>query len=152
MKFFTSLLALLLTVTETFAAPKCTPDPGPRTPLTSKSLQNQVSVPILLKHATKLQQFSQRSGGSRAHGTDGYNASVAYIKELLDATGFYHTEYQEVFSSSTVYTNVTLTDSSGQSFTYGEDLVDMIDAPAGLVTAPLVIVNNSGCNRVRPLF
>jgi len=151
MKSLTSLLVLLIATTGTFGAPKCAPDPRPRTPLTSKALQQQIKVPELLKHATKLQEFSQRSGGTRAHGTEGYNASVAYIKQLLDATGFYNTEYQEIFSSSTTYTNVSLTDSSGQSFTYGDELVEMIDAPAGLVTAPLVIVNNLGCNRVRYL-
>jgi len=144
MKFLPLLLAFLAAVDSSTAQ-------GPslfgRPPLTARALQNDVHAQNLRVHANKLQQFSLLSNGTRSHGTAGYNASVAYIKQLLEATGFYQTELQPVTSVTIVFTQLAVSDSSGT--TYSEaDIIPMYDSPAGLVTAPLLVVSNTGCESV----
>ncbi|KAF8159876.1 hypothetical protein B0H34DRAFT_654773 [Crassisporium funariophilum] len=112
----------------------------PRRPLVESSrLQRTLSSRNLMKHAKKFVKFSELSNGTRAFGTKAHNASIAYIKDLLDKTRYYDTEYQTfpyLFSegSATFAANGTAYDTAW--FTYG---------PAGDVTAPIVVVANVGC-------
>ena len=135
-----STLALLLSAS--FVAAQSSSKPA----LSVEALQKQVNATKLFAHAVQLQKISDLSNGIRAHGSAGYNASVSYVKELLDATGFYHTEYQAVPYNSTVFTKTNFSESSGQS--YGSFAVGMENSPAGVVTAPLVVVNDTGCKAV----
>jgi len=115
---------------------------GPRRPLTSKDLRDRVVLPNLLGHAHKFLGFSKLSNGTRSYGTDGYNTTVAYIKKLLDNTGFYHTEYQSL--PHPLYTHTPTFSVAGQPYNaLGFDFT-----PAGVVTAPIVVASNLGCTPV----
>ncbi|MFF2925935.1 M20/M25/M40 family metallo-hydrolase [Streptomyces celluloflavus] len=50
-----------------------------------------VSEGEVMPHLQALQRIADRNGGNRAHGTQGYADSVAYVRKALDRAGF-HTE------------------------------------------------------------
>ncbi|KAF9003029.1 hypothetical protein BDQ17DRAFT_1390645 [Cyathus striatus] len=108
--------------------------PEQKNPLvTSAELSNTIYSSNLLKHTKKFLKFSQFSGGTRAFGSTGHNATVKYLKSLLDNTGYYDTEYQTfpyLYSEGTAQFS---------RFTYG---------PGGYVAAPLIVTNNLGCEIV----
>ncbi|MEV6228554.1 M28 family peptidase [Saccharopolyspora shandongensis] len=47
-----------------------------------------VSTADVLPHLQEFQRIADRNGGNRAHGTRGYQESLDYVKERLDAAGF----------------------------------------------------------------
>ncbi|MFF3120913.1 M28 family peptidase [Streptomyces sp. NPDC057908] len=47
-----------------------------------------VSEQQVMPHLRALQRIADRNGGNRAHGTQGYADSVAYVKNALDRAGF----------------------------------------------------------------
>lgn len=116
-----------------------------RKPLvTSTKLQQEIHSHNLVKHAKQLVNFSKLSNGTRAFGSLGHNATLSYIKGLLDKTNFYDTVYQTfpyLYSDGNATFSANGTSYSASWFTYG---------PAGDVTAPLVIVNDLGCEAVSP--
>lgn len=67
-----------------------------RIALTSQALQRTISASDLVKHATRLQEISALSGGTRHFGSKAYNASISYVKSEPDKTGFYGTQYQTI--------------------------------------------------------
>jgi hypothetical protein len=116
-----------------------------RKPLvTSTKLQQEIHSHNLVNHAKQLVNFSKLSNGTRAFGSLGHNATLSYIKGLLDKTNFYDTVYQTfpyLYSDGNANFSANGTSYSTSWFTYG---------PAGDVTAPLVIVNDLGCEAVSP--
>ncbi|WP_406510280.1 M20/M25/M40 family metallo-hydrolase [Streptomyces sp. NBC_00212] len=50
-----------------------------------------ISQSQVMPHLKALQRIADRNGGNRAHGTQGYAQSVAYVRHALDRAGF-HTE------------------------------------------------------------
>ncbi|EAU89967.1 LAP1 [Coprinopsis cinerea okayama7 len=117
---------------------------GPHRPLVdSDELQASISAHNLLAHARQLDAFADLTstgiGRNRAFGSLGHNATVDYIKQLLDETGYYDT-YLETFpwqySESRVQFFVGEEQYATAPFTYG---------PAGDVEAPIVPVNALGC-------
>ena len=114
-----------------------------RKPLvTSTRLQQEIHSHNLVKHARQLVNFSKLSNGTRVFGSLGHNATLNYIKGLLDKTNFYDTVYQTFpyfYSDGSATFSANGTSYSTSWFTYG---------PAGNVTAPLVIVNDLGCEAV----
>jgi hypothetical protein len=114
-----------------------------RKPLvTSAKLQQELHSPNLVKHAKQLVNFSKLSNGTRAFGSLGHNATLSYIKDLLDKTNFYDTVYQTfpyLYSDGNASFSANGTSYSTSWFTYG---------PAGNITAPLAIVNDLGCEAV----
>lgn len=115
-----------------------------KAPLTARALQNTISSKNLLSHAEQLLQFSKLSNGTRAFGSQGHEATIHYVKRLLDRTGFYDVEFQtftypysESRSQLTIDGEVVPT----QAFTY---------APGGDATGPVALVSNDGCLAVRP--
>lgn len=114
----------------------------PKPLVSSTLLQLTISSNNLLKHAKNLYKFANDNGGTRAFGSKGHNATVNYIKKLLDDTKYYDTELQTfpyLFSEGTSKFSANGTDYATSWFTYG---------PAGDVTAPIVVVNNLGCDLV----
>jgi len=144
MRFLPLLLAFLAVVD--YSAAQGNHFPG-RPTLTAKALQDDIRGQKLRTHANKLQQFALLGNGTRAHGTAGYNASVTYIKQLLDATGFYQTELQSITSESITFTQLAVSDSAGTTYNQA-DIIPMYYSPAGLVTADLLVTNNAGCESV----
>ncbi|WP_405738678.1 M20/M25/M40 family metallo-hydrolase [Streptomyces sp. NBC_01525] len=60
---------------------------GPPGPAAAPTVRADEVMP----HLRALQQIADRNGGNRAHGTQGYADSVAYVRKALDRAGF-HTE------------------------------------------------------------
>jgi len=116
--------------------------PPPKPPLTASALQSDIVSSKLYNHANVLQHLSLLSSGKRSHGTKAYNYSVAYFKGLLDLSGFYDTELQLVTSSELAFTQLAFSDSDSTTYT---DTDPLHFGPAGLVTAPLLVVDNVGC-------
>lgn len=110
--------------------------------LTPQALEDLVNRENLLNHATQFLAFSELSNGTRAFGSKGHDATIRYIKGLLDETGYYDTEFEEFVYS---YSEATAQFSAnGQSYpTKGLGY-----APSGEVTGPVVVVNNLGCEAV----
>ncbi|TEB20169.1 Zn-dependent exopeptidase [Coprinellus micaceus] len=108
--------------------------------VSSTGLQLLTTKLTLLAHARQFLKFSQLSDGTRAFGSKGHNATVNYIKTLLDATRYYDTELQTfpyLFSSGEATFAVDNSAVESQWFTYG---------PAGDITAQIVPVANLGCD------
>ncbi|KAF5329514.1 hypothetical protein D9619_009067 [Psilocybe cf. subviscida] len=107
----------------------------------STLLQATIFGQGLLFHARQFVEHSKKSNGTRVFGSAGHNATVNYIKTLLDATRYYDTEIQTFpylysagsatfgLSNGTTYSDVNW-------FTYG---------PGGDVTAPIILVDREGC-------
>lgn len=106
----------------------------------SGALQALSSRLTLLAHAREFIKHSQLSEGNRAFGSRGHNATVNYIKRLLDLTGYYDTELQTfpyLYSSGSATFAANNEQFETKWFTYG---------PGGDVTATLVPVANLGCD------
>ncbi|EAU90009.1 LAP1 [Coprinopsis cinerea okayama7 len=113
---------------------------GPRRPLVdSEKLQASIHANNLLHHARQFEKFSDLSNRNRAFGSKGHNATVNYIKRLLDQTGYYDTYLQTFpyqYSESRVSFSANDVSYETTTFTYG---------PTGNVEAPLVPVDALGC-------
>ena len=55
------------------------------TPADSSALRAAVTAPGILAHEQALQAIASANGGTRASGTPGFDASLAYVKGKLDA-------------------------------------------------------------------
>ncbi|KAF2750143.1 aminopeptidase-like protein Y [Sporormia fimetaria CBS 119925] len=105
-----------------------------------KELQEAVTLKDLMAGAKKLQEFADRNGGNRAFGGAGHNATTEWLYQELKKTGYYNVYKQpfvELFTAATVESSANGEAFMGEYMTYG---------PSGDVTAPLVLVNNLGCN------
>jgi hypothetical protein len=56
--------------------------------INTKRLRNAVTVNGILGHERVFQRIANQNGGTRASGTPGYDASVAYIADRLEAAGY----------------------------------------------------------------
>lgn len=138
-----AVLAVAQTDTDADASARILPF-LPKPLVQSSLLQLLLTERGLMNHAKQFAKFASQSGGTRAFGTPGHNATVAYIKRQLDYTGYYDTEIQTfpyLFSqgTSTFAANGTTIESAW--FTYGP-------ATDGPLTKPLVPVDNLGCTAV----
>jgi len=146
MKILTATTLLVIATVSTAQDVKTSPDLPTQWPLKplvdSDGLQSSIHSKNLLNHAEQFVKFAQISNGTRAFGSVGHNATVAYIKKLLDKTGYYDTVLQTfpyLYSSGTTQLSANGTDYTSGWFTYG---------PEGDVTAPIGVVNNLGCELV----
>ena len=60
----------------------------------SSALRNAVTVAGIMQHEQALQAIANQNGGTRASGTSGFDASLAYVKGELEATGYYDVTVQ----------------------------------------------------------
>ena len=81
----TTTAACLLSAPLAFAAP--TAD--------SSALRSAVTAAGVVEHENAFQTIATANGGNRASGTPGYDASLAYVKDKLNATGYFDTRVQE---------------------------------------------------------
>lgn len=72
--------AVLLSATVPFASAA--------TPTDSTELRDAVTTESIVEHLEALQAIADANGGTRASGTPGYDASLAYVKAQLDAAGY----------------------------------------------------------------
>ncbi|KAF5310485.1 hypothetical protein D9611_012322 [Ephemerocybe angulata] len=140
MKLSTSFITLALALSPFAAAQDDARTISLKPLVNSVALQALTSKLTLLGHAREFLKFSQLSGGTRAFGSKGHNATVSYIKTLLDLTGYYDTQLQTfpyLFSSGSATFAANNEEFTTKWFTYG---------PSGDVTALLVPVANLGCD------
>lgn len=64
------------------------PTPNPVPSVDSAGLREAVDATAIRTHLEELQRIAEAHGGSRAAGTAGYDASVAYVESRLEATGY----------------------------------------------------------------
>ncbi|RXW24391.1 hypothetical protein EST38_g1495 [Candolleomyces aberdarensis] len=113
--------------------------PSRKPAVTTDGLERLISRSKLLAHAEQFFSFAQLSNGNRAFGSKGHEATIQYIKRLLDRTGYYDVEFQTFtypYAESRSQLTVDGKDLLTQAFTY---------SPGGDVTAPIAIVSNVGC-------
>jgi len=112
--------------------------------VTSAAFQAQITPQRLLKHAYSLSNITQSKGGDRFVGSVAQKASLAYIKNLLDSTGYYKTEYQNVPFTLRTH-NLTLTVDGKALPGLGVDRCIEKEA-----AGPLLLIPGAGCTAVRP--
>ncbi len=61
----------------------------------SSALRSAVTTGGIMDHENAFQTIATANGDNRAAGTPGYDASLAYVKGKLDATGYFATRVQE---------------------------------------------------------
>ncbi|MFW6600305.1 M28 family peptidase [Propionibacteriaceae bacterium Y2011] len=114
------------------------PTPGtvPPTPGTVPPTE-AMTVAGVRAHMAALQRVADANAGNRAAGTPGYEASVAYVREVLEAVGYEVAEQTFTFTYNEVRRQRVVREGGGS-----EIPVDVMEGspatPAGGVTAPLV--------------
>lgn len=109
----------------------------------TSGLRDAVTAFAIMDHLAELQEIADRSGGTRASGTSGYDYSVDHIAGLLDAAGYEVTVQDFEFNSFRELSAPVMEQVSPSAVTYGPN-VDFITAEysgSGDVTAPLQAVD-----------
>jgi Zn-dependent M28 family amino/carboxypeptidase len=65
------------------------------TPADSSQLRQAVTPAGIMEHQQAFQGIATANGGTRASGTPGYDASLAYVKSQLEATGYFDVTVQQ---------------------------------------------------------
>ena len=115
------------------------------TPTDSSSLRSAVTAKNVKKHLSALQSIANMNDGTRASGTPGYDASLAYVKSKLDATGYFTTTVQnfnfDPFRelATPVFQRLS---PSPRDFVANQDFITMDYSDTGDVTGTLVATND----------
>src|SRR6185312_8055253 len=116
-------------------------------PTNTQPLQDAVKVGDgssgIRQHLRQLQVIADANGGTRATGTPGHAASLAYVKSKLDATGYYNVSTQpftaQVFN---VLGDATLsaTPAPSPAWVFNQDFEYMEFSGSGSVTNAAIAV------------
>ena len=103
----------------------------------------KVKVKDIRKHQAALQKAANQNNGTRASGTPGFEASVAYVKGRLQSSGFTVVEQVFDFPFFQEFSPPVLQQTSPVAIDYvaGTDMDTMQYSGAGDVTAPLTAVD-----------
>ena len=85
MKRFTSVIAIAIAALMAFAALASVASGAPGQ---EKKLRKAVTVQGMLQHEQAFQNIANANDGTRASGTDGYQDSVDYVVDQLEAAGY----------------------------------------------------------------
>lgn len=115
---------------------------GAATPAGSGALRDAVGVDGVEEHMAALQAIADANGGTRASGTPGYDESLQYVKDELEATGYFDVEVQSfAFDVFIPGEPAELEQVSPNPTSYAD--VDVMEyTPAGEVTGGLVAVSD----------
>ena len=110
--------------------------------LTPNTLEDLVNRDNLLGHARQFLAFSELSNGTRAFGSKGHQATLKYVADLLEETGYYDIELEEFTYS--------YSEAKAQFFANGKEYLTrgLGYSPSGDITGSVVVVNDLGCNAV----
>jgi Zn-dependent M28 family amino/carboxypeptidase len=117
----------------------------------AKRLADAITVDGLRAHLEALQRIADENDGTRASGTPGYDASVAYVVEQLEEAGYEPRLHRFRYVDSLEVAPAELTQLSPDATAYaqGEDFVALRYSGSGNVTALLQPVDTdsetSGC-------
>ncbi|KAJ8110645.1 hypothetical protein OPT61_g6568 [Boeremia exigua] len=114
-----------------------------RPDVTSRKLEADITSKKLLRGAQQLQDFAYKHDGNRIMGGEGHKDTVNWLKKELEATAYYDVTLQP-------FSNYVMLNGTINTFTIGGQainatLFEYSNSTAGLITAPLVVVNNVGC-------
>lgn len=114
----------------------------------SQALQDAVKVGTktsgILKHENALQKIANANDGNRATGTSGHEASADYVKQQLEATGYFNVSTQPFIAP--VFTelappSLSANPAQGNGWTAGTDYLNMEFSGTGTVTnAPVAVI------------
>jgi len=114
-------------------------------PVSSKELVKDIKLKNLMNGAQKLEDIAYATPDrNRLAGTKGHNDTVAYIKKELEALdGYYKVELQP-------FQTLIMINGTGSLFVDGVDANAglMEFSPSGEANAPIIVVNNVGCEAV----
>jgi len=124
--------------------------------INTKKLRQNVTVNGILQHERNLQRIANNNGGTRASGTPGYDASVAYVKERLKKAGYKVSEQEFEFPffrdlAAPVLEQVTPNQKPYETGTYQYSASGDVTAPVQPVDVVVPIGSNppststSGC-------
>ncbi|KAH7073663.1 hypothetical protein BKA63DRAFT_472031 [Paraphoma chrysanthemicola] len=110
-------------------------------------LKADITVENLLAGAQQLEDFAYASEErNRLIGSPGHNDTIYWIKDTLEALdGYYNVSLQEFFTVAQLNGTINTFTVDGETPPEGSFLLFDYSA-TGNVTAPLVVVNNLGCN------
>jgi hypothetical protein len=112
---------------------------GDLPPVSSEALQALISEDDLLAGASELQAIADANGGNRVFGGPGHQATVDFLFDTLNETGYYDVFLQEF---------VALYSGGPSELTVNGEEIDaliMTYTASGDVSGPLVLVDNLGC-------
>ena len=115
------------------------------TPTDSSTLRTAVTAEGIKAHMQALQDIADANGGTRASGTPGYDASLLYVKELLEGTGYYDVTVQDFLFDSfhetadPVFERVS---PDPKTFANPDEFLTMDYSDTGDVTGKLVPTND----------
>ena len=111
-----------------------------------------VSLENVMSHLQAFQAIADANGGNREASSPGYDASVAYVKGLLDAAGYETTvqPFDYLYFEEVTDTTLAITDPGGttleaKDYVRDEDFAIMSYSGSDDVEAPITLVDNLGC-------
>jgi hypothetical protein len=129
----------------------CAPTLAPPSPSTSVRPTAGATVPEfradegrIRDHLAALQDIADEHGGTRFAGTSGYEASVDYAADQLRALGFDVTTQEVAFTGFEELPGGEL-EVGDSTFRAPDELHALIYSPGGEVTAPVTVLEDSGC-------
>src|SRR5919112_3303509 len=114
-------------------------------PTNTEALRDAVTLGGIMAHEEAFQAIADENGDTRASGTPGYDASLAYVQAQLEATGYYDVTVQpflyDAFSEleTPVFQRIS---PSPRNFVANEDFITMDYSDTGDVTGTLVPTND----------
>jgi Zn-dependent M28 family amino/carboxypeptidase len=109
------------------------------------ALRNAVSVERIIKHERAFQKIADSNGGTRVTGTQGYDASAAYVEGKLKAAGYNVTvqEFTHPFFQVLTPTTFSQTAPTPRLYEEGKDFnLAGYSGSGNLVDAPVVPTND----------
>ncbi|SDR97147.1 M28 family peptidase [Jiangella sp. DSM 45060] len=113
---------------------------GAAKPTDSTDLRNAVTAGGIMEHLEAFQDIADANGGTRASGTPGYDASLAYVQDQLEAAGYQTTVQPFLFDTFEELAAPTFERVAPDPVTYaeGDDFLTMEYSGSGDVTGTLV--------------
>jgi Zn-dependent M28 family amino/carboxypeptidase len=136
------VLAILVALVSAVVAAATT---SAASPSKSAELREAVTTAGIMAHQAEFQAIADANGGTRASGTPGYDASLEYVKDQLDATGYFRTEVQEFdfdFFEETAPAEFDRVSPDPEVYAPTDDFVTMEYSGSGDVTGALVPTND----------
>lgn len=134
-KFFTIILVSGLMC---FLAAACKTESEPQT-----ALEDTFTTEDLMEHLQSFSDIADSNSGHRAAGTEGYDASVEYLKTVMSDTNLVISEQEVGFRLFQELSDPVLEQTlpAQEMYAAGEDFITMTYSGAGDVTAEIAFVN-----------
>jgi len=115
------------------------------TPAETKALREAVTAAGIMQHENAFQTIADMNGGTRASGTAGYDASLAYVQDKLEDTGYFDTRVQGFdfdFFQETAPAQFERLSPTARTYALTDDFLTMEYSGSGDVTGSIVPTND----------